>query len=136
MQAWRVFFAIAAFFNMAVATAMLVAPVQMAHHLSIGGAGAPYVAAILGVLIGGFGIGYAIVSSSPSRNRAIVWIGLTGKIGVAAMALAMFAAAIIPFNYFALGMGDLVFAVMFGLFLWRMRHQLGGNPDMTRARPR
>jgi hypothetical protein len=136
MQAWRVFFAIAAFFNMAVATAMLVAPGQMAGHLSIGGAGAPYVVATLGILIGAFGLGYAIVSSAPSRNHGIVWMGLVGKLGVAAMAMLQFAAGMIPFSYFALGMGDLVFAVMFGLFLWRMRHQLGGNLDLARARSR
>lgn len=119
MQAWRVFFAIAAFFNMAVATAMLVAPAQMAGHLNIGGAGAAYVTAMLGFLIGAFGIGYAIVANAPSRNRSIVWMGLVGKLGVAAIAMLEFAAAIIPFNYFALGMGDLAFAIVFGLFLWR-----------------
>lgn len=136
MQAWRVFFAIAAFFNMAVATAMLVAPGQMAGHLSIGGAGAPYVVATLGLLIGAFGLGYAIVASAPARNHGIIWMGVVGKLGVAAMAMLQFAAGMIPFNYFALGMGDLVFAVMFGLFLWRMRRQLGGNLDMARARSR
>jgi hypothetical protein len=30
-----------------------------------------------------------------------------------------FAAGIIPVSTFALGMGDLAFAVMFALFLWR-----------------
>lgn len=122
MQAWRVFFAVAAFFNFAVATAMLVVPARMAPHLSIGGAGAPYVTATVGILIGAFGIGYAMVANSPSRHRGIVWIGMVGKLGIAAVAMLQFAAAIIPFNYFVLGMGDLVFAIMFGLFLRRTQH--------------
>ncbi len=122
MQAWRVFFAIAAFFNMAVAAAMLVAPRQMAMHLNVGGAGAPYVIATMGMMIGAFGIGYAIVSGNPTRNRGVVWMGVVGKLGVAGMAIMQFAAAMIPFSYFALGMGDLAFAIMFGLFLHRTQH--------------
>ena len=124
MEAWRVFFAGAAFFNLAVATAMLAAPAAMARHLSIGGAGAPYVAAAVGLLIGAFGIGYAIVASAPSRNRGIVWMGLAGKLGISVLATMQFAAGIIPFRYFALGMGDVVFAVMFAIFLWRRPRQI------------
>lgn len=72
---------------------------------------------MLGVLIGAFGVGYAVVARKPTRNRAIVWSGMIGKLGLILLGAMQFAAGTIEFRFFALGLGDLVFAGLFGLFL-------------------
>jgi hypothetical protein len=116
---WRGLFAFAAFYNLAVGGAMLAAPARVAEQLNISGGGAPFAVAMAGLLIAVFGIGYAMVSAAPAKNRGIVWIGLIGKIGAAALAAVQFNAGVIPLNTFLLGMGDLIFVALFALFLWR-----------------
>jgi hypothetical protein len=118
---WRGLFVLAAFFNFAVATAMLAAPDRIAMHLRVHGPGAPFVIATVGILIGAFGIGYALAARAPTHHRSVIWMGMVGKLGVAGLAAMQFAAGIIPFRYFALGMGDVAFAALFALFLWRSR---------------
>lgn len=116
---WRGLFAFAAFYNLAVGGAMLAAPARVAEQLNISGSGGPFAVAMAGLLIAVFGVGYAMVSAAPAKNRGIVWIGLIGKVGAAVLATVQFNASIIPFNTFLLGMGDLVFVALFALFLWR-----------------
>ncbi len=116
---WRGLFAFAAFYNLAVGGAMLAAPARIAAQLGVSGTGAAYAMLMVGLMIAVFGVGYAIVSAAPAKNRGIVWMGAIGKIGAAALAAVQFNAGVIPFNTFLLGMGDLVFVAMFALFLWR-----------------
>jgi hypothetical protein len=116
---WRGFFALAAIYNVAVGGVMLAAPERAAAQLNISGAGGPFAIAMAGMLIAVFGVGYAMVSYAPERNRGIVWIGLVGKVGAAILATMQYAQGIIPTSTFALGMGDLVFVALFALFLWR-----------------
>lgn len=116
---WRGFFAFAAFYNLAVGGAMLAASERAAAALNISGAGGPFAMAMAGLLIAVFGVGYAMVAAAPAKNRGIVWIGVIGKIGAAALAGVQFQAGAIPLSTFLLGMGDLVFVVLFALFLWR-----------------
>ena len=111
----------AAFVNLTVAVAMLAAPSRVAMHLSLGGPGAPYVVAMLGLFIGVFGIGYAIVARDPVHNRGVVWAGMFSKFGIAVLAAVQFAAQTIEFRTFAAGMADFVFAILFAMFLWRTR---------------
>jgi hypothetical protein len=120
---WRGFFAFAALYNFAVGGMMLAAPERAAAQLNIAGAGGPFAIAMSGMLIAVFGIGYAMVSYAPARNRGIVWIGLVGKVGAAILATMQYTQGIIPTSTFALGMGDLVFVVLFALFLWRGSQQ-------------
>lgn len=119
MTFWRGLFAFAAFYNLAVGGALLAAPATIAGRLGVGGDGGPYAVAMTGLLIAVFGVGYAMVSAAPARNRGIVWIGALGKIGAALLAAMQFNAGVIPLSTFLLGMGDLVFVVLFGIFLWR-----------------
>jgi hypothetical protein len=116
---WRGIFAFAALYNFAVGGAMLAFPDRAAAGLGLSGAGAPFAIAMVGMLIAVFGVGYAMVSHAPARNRGIVWIGLLGKIGAAALGASQYVAQVIPFSTFLLGMGDAVFVVMFAIFLWR-----------------
>jgi hypothetical protein len=119
INVWQVLFALAAFFNFAVATAMLAAPDRVARHLGITGPGASYVVATVGVLVAAFGIGYAMIAYRPRHHRGIVGIGMVGKVGVAGLGVMQYAAGIIPAHYLVLALGDVTFAVLFGLFLWR-----------------
>jgi hypothetical protein len=119
MTYWRALFAFAAFYNLAVGGAMLALPARVAEQLDIAGRAGPFAVAMAGLLIAVFGVGYAMVSAAPGKNRGIVWIGLIGKAGAAALAAIQFNAGIIPLNTFALGLGDLVFVALFALFLWR-----------------
>lgn len=116
---WRGLFGFAAFWNLAVGGAMLAAPARVAEQLQIAGAGGPFAVAMAGLLIGVFGVGYAMVSAAPAKNRGIVCIGVMGKLGAAALATVQFNAGVVPFSTFALGLGDLAFAALFVLFLWR-----------------
>jgi len=116
---WRGLFAFAAFYNLAVGGAMMAASARVATQLNIFGPGGAYAVMLAGLLIAVFGIGYAIVAAAPAKNRGIVWMGVIGKAGAAGLAAAQFSAGAIPFNTFLFGLGDLVFMLAFGLFLWR-----------------
>ena len=118
---WQLLFALAAFFNFAVATAMLAAPERIALHLSITGPGAPFVVATVGMLIGAFGVGYALAAYQPRHHHGVILIGMLSKFGVAGLGALQYAAGIIPLRYLALAMGDVAFAALFALFLWRAR---------------
>lgn len=119
MNLWRAVFALAALYNLAVGGAMLAAPERIGAQLSISGAGGPFSILMAGLLIAVFGIGYAMVAAAPAQNRGIVWIGAIGKLGAFALGAIQYNAGIAPFQTFALGCGDLVFVVLFALFLWR-----------------
>jgi hypothetical protein len=118
MDLWRGLFGFAAFWNAAVGGAMLAAPARVAAQLNVGGDGAPYAAAMTGLLIGVFGIGYAMVAREPVRNRGIVWIGLASKVGAAVLGAMQYVSGALPASAFALGMIDLAFAAGFLAFLW------------------
>ncbi len=119
MKVWRGFFAFASVYNLGVGAIMAAAPERVAGQLGVTGPGGAYAIAMVGLLIAVFGVGYAMVSYAPSRNRGIVWIGLIGKLGAVTLGSMQYAAGIVPASTFALAMGDLAFAAMFALFLWR-----------------
>jgi hypothetical protein len=119
MTFWRGLFALAAFYNLAVGGAMLAAPERIAAQLGVSGTGAVYAMLMVGLMVAVFGVGYAMVSGAPAKNRGIVWIGAIGKFGAAALAAVQFNAGVIAMNTFLLGMGDLAFVALFALFLWR-----------------
>jgi hypothetical protein len=66
-----------------------------------------------------FGVGYAIVARDPIGNRGILWIGAIGKLGAVVLAVLQYQQGLLPLNTLALGGGDLVFVLLFTLFLWR-----------------
>lgn len=121
MRLWQALFATAAFHNIAIAASLLAAPSRFAQHMAVTGPGAPFAVSMIAILWGAFGVGYAIVATNPQRNHAVVWAGMIGKAGFAAMAALQFAAEIIPYRYFALAMADVVLAALFAVFLWRER---------------
>lgn len=116
---WRGLFAFAALYNFAVGGAMLAGAAEVAAQLNITGAGGPFSVMMAGLLIATFGIGYAMVSAAPAKNRGIVWIGAIGKLGAVVLASVQYNMGLIPFSTFLLGLGDLVFVALLALFLWR-----------------
>jgi hypothetical protein len=119
MKLWRSVFALAALFNLAVGGSMCAAPLLVAERLGVGGAGAPYAMAMVGLLIAMFGIGYAMVAVNPPGNRGIVWIGMIGKAGAVLIGWLQYSAGALPLSSFSLAAGDVLFVVLFALFLWR-----------------
>ena len=119
MNLWRALFGFAALVNLAVGIGMVVGAREVAVQLGVLGPGAPYAMTMVGMMIGVFGVGYAIVSGNPAGNRGIVWLGVIGKLGAAGLAAMQYMQGLIPQTTFMLGMGDAVFAALFLLFLWR-----------------
>ena len=119
MNLWRALFGLAALVNLAVGIGMVVGAREVAVQLGVLGPGAPYAMTMVGMMIGVFGVGYAIVSGNPAGNRGIVWLGVVGKAGAAGLAAMQYMQGLIPQTTFMLGMGDAVFAALFLLFLWR-----------------
>lgn len=70
-----------------------------------------------------FGIGYYIVSRDPTRNRGIVWMGMLAKIPFFFAAIPYFLKKKITVLTFLLAFGDLVFGILFGLFLRNTRDE-------------
>jgi hypothetical protein len=70
-----------------------------------------------------FGLGYYIVSRDPSKNHGIVWMGMLAKIVFFFVAIPYFLKKKITALTFLLAFGDLVFGVLFGLFLMNTRNE-------------
>ena len=71
-----------------------------------------------------FGIGYTLVSRDPSRNRAVVWLGVAGKLAV----FGVFTHALVTDHATLMGwgvaLGDLLWGFGFLWFLWATRHDV------------
>jgi hypothetical protein len=65
-----------------------------------------------------FGIGYGIVAIYPSRNHGLIWLGIIGKLGVAALGQ-RWLTDVATVWVLPAAAGDFVFAALFAYFLWR-----------------
>jgi len=70
-----------------------------------------------------FGAGYFMVSRDLSRNRGIVWLGLSGKLMVFFAVSVLFILTDVTIWFFLGAFTDLIFAVLFVLFLVKVRSQ-------------
>ncbi|MDP1735876.1 MAG: hypothetical protein Q8L23_00390 [Caulobacter sp.] len=114
---WKLVFAVAALFNLAVGLPMLIAPAALLE-----GVGQPVPADLLttqmtALLIVVFGIGYAMVARDPVANRPILWLGILGKAPIAPLIWLNGGAAALATSSFLLSLGDLAFAALFLLYL-------------------
>ena len=75
-RAWTFFFWAAAIFNFAVGAAGMFAPTPDVD------------ARLVGVLVFGFGIAYAMIARDPERYAGVLWAGVFSKIGVVALLIA------------------------------------------------
>jgi hypothetical protein len=74
-----------------------------------------------------WGIAYGLVARAPMKNRAIVWVGGVGKVFIFFSMTQRFVSGGATALAFAVGVGDLVFAGLFGRFLWRTRASVAAS---------
>ena len=117
MRFWKLVFALAALFNLAVGLPMLLAPEAM-----LAGLGQPVPTDLLmtrlaSALIVVFGVGYAMAARDPVANRPILWLGVLGKAPIPLLVWLGGGAAALASSAFILSLGDLAFAALFLVFL-------------------
>ena len=93
-----------------------------AYNGVIGGAGLADVAApandrIVGLLVLGFGIVYAVVGRDPPRFGPVLWAGIVGKLGIVALLLPDVLAGKAAPGTGAILAGDALFTLGFLIFL-------------------
>ena len=70
-----------------------------------------------------FGLGYCIVALNPAHNRGIVLLAILGKFYVGILFFLRWQQGHLQFAAMLGGLGDLVFVVLFGIFLFKTRAQ-------------
>jgi len=74
-----------------------------------------------------FGIGYYIVSKELTLNRAIVWLGMIGKIVLFFIFTYYFIEGKATFVAFMVFFGDFIWAILFAMFLYQTREEVKFN---------
>jgi hypothetical protein len=117
MSGWRLFFAVAAGFNFLAGLPLLIAPAEMAASLGVPVPDDLMYHRFTGLLVACFGGVYALLASDPMRYRPVLWTGVIGKAGVVALFTEAFLGARVPFQAYAVSLGDLAFVIGFLIFL-------------------
>lgn len=133
MKFWRSLFAFAAISNLVIGGAMLAGADRVAAQMGVGGPAAQYIVGLAGLLIALFGVAYAAVAWNPAPNRNLVVIGALGKAAAAMLASYHALLGHIPNNVFLLGMGDVIFAGLFAIYLSQTRPISAAAPDRGSA---
>lgn len=128
MLYWRLFFCVAALNNLVIGGIMLFGAEQAAAQIGLTGAPASYFVGFGGLMIAIFGVAYALVAYRPLPNRNLVAIGALGKACTVVFSSWHAAQHHIPQNVYLLSMGDLVFALIFAIFLQQTRNAPGATP--------
>lgn len=118
MSGWKVFFIVAAAFNFLAGLPLLIAPAEMQASLGVTPPDDLLFHRFTGLLVVCFGVVYAFLAHDLMRYRPLVWLGVVGKGGVVALFTEAWLAGRVPFQSFALSLGDLAFAFGFLLFLF------------------
>ena len=113
---WRVLFALAAVFNVAAGLPPLLAPAQTLATFGMAPLPDHLFLRVTGLLVLTFGMGYWFVSRN-LKLREIVWLGVIGKSGVVLVFAWSWLQGLLPGRAAAVGMGDLLFVIVFLLFL-------------------
>lgn len=74
-----------------------------------------------------FGLGYAMVAMNPEPNRGIVWLGLVGKAFVMVLFGIYWFQGMLQIPALLGGLGDGVFAALFGLYLMQTKEDQSTN---------
>ena len=113
---WRRVFLVAALFNFAAGLPALLAPAWALNTFGMAPLPDHLFVRATGLLVATYGIGYWLVSRRLTR-RDLVWLGVVGKLGVVALFTWAWRQGSLPTPAFAVGMGDLLFALLFLVFL-------------------
>jgi hypothetical protein len=117
MLFWRIVFALAAAYNLAVGFVILLEPGSLAAAPFTGSPQEALLIQSCGWLIAVFGVGYLMVAMAPMMNRGIAALGVLGKAAMPVIAYPFYTAGHIPWSSYALTLGDLAFVALFILFL-------------------
>lgn len=109
MRFWAIMLWAAAAFNLLVAVASFFLP------------GAGVTDRIVALLVGCFGLVYAMVARAPQQLGQVLWAGVIGKVGVVALMLPEVQAGRALAGTGWILLGDTVFTVLFAVFLLRGR---------------
>ncbi len=116
---WKGFFFVAALFNFGAAGAFLLVPDLLYQLLGITGT-APATGLYsdaFAVMAGIFGLGYWWVAADPAANRNLIWLGVIGKTAIVLVFWVHALAYGAPLALALLISLDIVFAVMFWIYL-------------------
>jgi hypothetical protein len=113
---WRRVFLVAALFNFAAGVPALLAPAQALAAFGLPPLPDHLFVRATGLLVASYGVGYWLVSRRLGL-REIVWLGVVGKLGVVVLFTWAWGQGSLPTRAFAVGMGDLLFAAVFLVFL-------------------
>ena len=118
---WQAVFWVAAAYNFLAGLPPLLAPTLSAANSGLPPLDPQHVilVQIMGLLICGFGIGYAMAASGSPAARHIVTLGLIGKAGVCLLVTWHLAATGVPTSMLYAAAGDFLFTIAFVLFLVR-----------------
>jgi hypothetical protein len=111
---------LAAFYNMVWGAWVVLFPQQLFEWSGMDPPRYPQLWQCIGMIVGVYGIGYAIAARDPYRHWPIVLVGLMGKIlGPLGFAMALVQGTL-PISFgLTIVTNDLVWWVPFGLILWR-----------------
>lgn len=112
---WRIFFIAAAVFNFLAGAPMLFAPELMLQSLQVPVPNDLMFHRVTGLLVVCFGVIYGMIAMDLARYRPLVWLGIVGKGGVVALFTHAYVQGLLPFNAYAVSLGDLAFTIG---FLW------------------
>ena len=116
MTGWRVMLGLAALYNLAIgAAAMLTSQASLDARL-------------VGLLVGCFGLLYALAASAPLRFAPVLWIGVIGKLGVIALVLPQVRAGLAAPGTRLVLAGDALFTLGFVAFLLTTARQGASEP--------
>ena len=74
-----------------------------------------------------FGIGYYMVSKQITANRGIVWLGALGKLCLFCAFTRLFIMGKVTAMAFGIALGDLLWAILFLMFLFHTRERVQYN---------
>lgn len=117
-QSQRNMFLFAALFNFTAAVVVGVFQATVLPLLGMGPLGSEvFLLHLFLAVVFVFGLGYLRVAMDVGENRDIVWLGLIGKLAVVALLLTHAVLGNVAWGLAALGLGDLLFAILFLRFL-------------------
>jgi hypothetical protein len=116
---WRVVFGLAALFNLAVGIGMAAGIGALPGEPPL--PREVFVTEVAGLLIAVFGLGYILAARNPTAHRGIILLGAIGKSAMPFISGLHFLRGEIPASALALSFVDLLFVILFVIFLVRTR---------------
>lgn len=131
MRGWKIFFALAALNNLTVGAGLMFGADYFAAVLGVTGSGASYITGFAGLAILLFGVSYVLVALDPLGNRPLVVIGALGKAAAVTFTSWHASQGHVPNDIYLAMMTDLVWALIFAVFLQRTRKRVSAPSPST-----